>query len=146
MIIWSRWGIVVLLFLGLGLGLGWALGWSIWLLQPSEPVNGILFMGIGDILSAALLWLFVKYVVGTYIDKPRAAVMYEKLAEPIRNENNSIQTHRVIPILHPETGQQIYTNPVSSFFFIPLRFWPFLLGGIGVVVLVVGVVTGLTRG
>jgi len=146
MIIWSRWGIVVLLFLGLGIGLGWALGWSIWLLQPSEPVNGILFMGIGDILSAALLWLFVKYVVGTYIDKPRAAVMYEKLAEPIRNENNAIQTHRVIPILHPETGQQIHTNPVSSFFFIPLRFWPFLLGGIGVVVLVVGVVTGLTRG
>ena len=146
MIIWSRWGIVVLLFLGLGIGLGWALGWSIWLLQPSEPVNGILFMGIGDILSAALLWLFVKYVVGTYIDKPRAAVMFEKLAEPIRNENNAIQTHRVIPILHPETGQQLMTQPTSSFFFIPIRYWVYVLPALVVVVLLINVVALATRG
>ena len=42
------------------------------------------------------------------------------------------RTHRVIPILHPETGQQVMTNPTSTLFFVPLRYWPFVLGGLGV--------------
>lgn len=144
MIIWSRWGIVVLLFIGLGVLLGFTLAGVTGLAESSGPVNGV-FVGIGFVLSAALLWLFVRLVVGRHIDRPRPAAIHEKLAEPIRHENGSVQTHRVIPVLHPETGQQIYTNPVSTFFFVPLRFWPFVLAGLGVIVLVVNLVVVATR-
>ena len=144
MIIWSRWGIVVLLFVGLGVLLGFALATIFGLVEASGPQNGV-FIGVGLVLSAALLFVFVRLVVGIHIDKPKPAAIYEKLAEPIRHENGSVQTHRVIPVLHPETGQQVVTNPVSTFFFVPLRFWPFLLAGIGLIVLVVNLVVLVTR-
>ncbi len=144
MIIWSRWGILVFLFVGLGVLLGFSLASITGLAVASGPINGV-FVGIGLVLSAALLWVFNRFVVGTYIDKPRPAVMYEKLAEPVRDENNAVQTHRVIPILHPETGQQVMTNPVSTFFFVPIRYWPFVLGALGLVILVINVVVLSTR-
>jgi hypothetical protein len=144
MIIWSRWGIVVLLFVGLGVLLGFGLAAAFGLVQDSGAQNGV-FVGIGLVLSAVALFVFVRLVVGTHIDKPKPAAIYEKLAEPITHENGSVQTHRVIPVLHPETGQQVYTNPSSTFFFIPLRFWPFLLAALGLVVLVVNLVVVATR-
>lgn len=142
MIIWSRWGIVVLLFVGLGVLLGFILSTILGMVEKSGPRNGV-FIGIGLILSAGLLWVFVKKVVGTHIDIPRPAVMYEKLVEPVTLEDKTIQTHRVIPILHPETGQQLVTNPVSTFFFVPIKYWPFVLGAIGAVVLVINFVAVL---
>jgi hypothetical protein len=144
MIIWSRWGIVVLLFIGLGIGLGFAIGGATGLIERSGPVNGV-FIGIGMLLSAALLWVFNRFVVGVHIDKPKPAVMYEQLPEPVVDENNVRRTHRVIPILHPETGQQVWTNPTSTFFFVPLRFWPFVLGGLGVLLTIVNLVLTLAR-
>ena len=144
MIIWSRWGIVVLLFVGLGVGLGFLLANLTGMVQPSGPVNGI-FVGIGLSLAAVGLWVFVKFVVGTHIDKPKPAVMYEKLAEPVKDANGAVRTHRVIPIQHPETGQQVYTNPVSTFFFVPLKFWPFILGGIGLLVFAINLAISLGR-
>ena len=144
MIIWSRWGIIVLLFLGLGVGLGYAIGAVLGLVEGSGPVNGI-FVGVGILVSSVLLFLFNRMVVGKHIDKPRPAVMYEKLAEPVRDQNNAVQTHRVIPILHPETGQQVMTHPVSTFFFVPLHFWPFVLAGLAVVVVLINLIGVLTR-
>lgn len=144
MIIWSRWGILVLLFVGLGVLLGFGIAGVTGLVASSGPINGV-FVGIGLVLSAALLWVFTRFVVGTYIDKPRPAVMYEKLAEPVRDEAGAVRTHRVIPVLHQETGQQVWTNPVSTFFFVPLRYWPFVLGAIGVLIFVINLVVVLTR-
>jgi hypothetical protein len=144
MIIWSRWGIVVLLFAGLGVGLGFAIAAVVGVVERSGPVNGV-FVGIGMLLSAALLFVFNRVVVGKHIDKPKPAVMYEQLPQPVVDQNNVRQTHRVIPILHPETGQQVMTNPVSTFFFIPLRYWPFILGALAVVILLVNLVGVLTR-
>src|SRR5689334_21582935 len=114
MIIWSRWGIVVLLFVGLGVLLGFTLASVLGRAEKSGPSNGV-WVGFGFVLSSVLLWVFVKFVVGTHIDRPRPAVMYEQLPQPVKLENGTTQTHRVIPIVHPETGQQVYTNPVSTF-------------------------------
>jgi hypothetical protein len=144
MIIWSRWGILVLLFVGLGVLLGFALAGITGLAAPSGPINGV-FIGLGFILSAGLLWVFTRFVVGTHIDKPQPAVLYEKLAEPVRDENNALRTHRVIPVLHPETGQQIMTRPVSTFFFVPIRYWPYVLGALGAIIFVINLVVVVTR-
>ena len=144
MIIWSRWGIVVLFIAALGIGLAWAIGAALGIIQPNAPTNGV-FSGIGILLGAVLLWVFNQFVVGVYIDKPKPAVMYEQLAEPVVDENNVRRTHRVIPILHPETGQQVMTNPTSTFFFVPLRYWPFVLGGLGVLVCLFMLVEAFAR-
>jgi len=146
MIIWSRWGIVVLLFLGLGVLLGFTLADITGMRQPSGPVNGV-FIGLGFILSGGALWLFNRFVVGTYIDKPQPAVILERLATPeIDPQTGGRRTHRQIPVLHPDTGQQIFTNPVSSFFFIPIRFWVVVLPALGVVVAIVNVITAANAG
>lgn len=139
MIIWSRWGIVVLAFVGLGIALGFLIK-SIVGIDATKGAGVGVFIGIGFILSGVLLWVFNRFVVGVHIDKPHAAVMYEKLAEPVRTESGAVQSHRVIPILHPETGQQIMTNPTSTFFFIPLRFWAYILPIIGVAIFVINLV------
>lgn len=139
MIIWSRWGIVVFLFVGLGVALGFGLKG----LSGVTATNGAgvgVFVGLGFILSAGLLWVFNRFVVGTYIDKPRPAVMYEQLAQPVVHPNGVTERHRVIPILHPDTGQQIYTNPVSTFFFAPIKYWPYVLGGLGLVIFIINLV------
>jgi hypothetical protein len=144
MVIWSRWGILVFLFIGLGVLLGYAVGGALGMIQPSGPSSGV-FVGIGFVLSAGLLWAFTKFVMGTHLDKPRPAVMHEQLAEPVRDENGVTQTHRVLPVLHPETGQQVTTNPVSTFFFVPMKYWPFVLAGLGVLVFAINLVR-LTNG
>lgn len=145
MIIWSRWGILVLLFIGLGIGLGFAIGGALGLIQSGGPRNGV-FVGIGFILSAVGLYFFDKYVVQKHLDKPRAAVIYEKLAQPVKLENGAVQTHRAIPVTHPETGQQLVTRPTSTFFFVPVRYWPFVLGGLGVVVFLINLIGLIASG
>jgi len=145
MIIWSRWGIVVLLFIGLGIGLGFAIAGILGLIAPSGPRNGV-FVGIGFMLSAVGLYFFNKHVVDKHLDKPRAAVVYEKLPEPVRLENGAVQTHRAIAVTHPETGQQLVTKPTSSFFFVPVRYWPFVLGGLGALVFLINLVALIVSG
>jgi len=138
-IIWSRWGIVVLLFFGLGVGLGFIVMNLVGIHENGGPVAGV-FVGIGFILSAVALFFFNREVVQKHLDKPRLAVVYEKLAEPTKSENGVVQTHRAIPVLHPETGQQLVTQPTSSFFFIPVKYWVFVLPAIGLVVLVINLI------
>lgn len=145
MIIWSRWGILVVPFIGIGV----ALGFLVKTIAGSTADRGAevgVFIGIGLVLSAALLWVVVRYTVGKVIDKPKPAVMHERLAEPIRHENGAVQTHPVLPVLHPETGQQIMTRPTSTLFFIPVRFWPFIIAGIGLVVFAANLITVLAAG
>jgi hypothetical protein len=150
MIIWSRWGILALPFVGLGIGLGFLLKA---VLLPGTPSSGPgtsssngVFVGIGLVLGAAALWAAVHFLVGKVIDKPRAAMIYEKLPEPVRTENGAVQTHRAIPVVHPETGQQIVTQPTSSLFFIPVKYLPYVLAAIGVVVFIISLIGVLANG
>lgn len=136
--IWSRWGIVVLLFVGLGVLIGFVLSVA----TGNEQANSPAFVGAGLVLSAVALYFFVRLVVLRHLDRPRPAVLYEKLAQPLTAEDGRVQTHRVVPLVHPETGQQLMRSPVSTFFFVPVRFWPYLLGLLGIVLVVIGIVQG----
>ena len=131
MIIWSRWGIVVLLFVGLGVALGFLLMAALGIRENSGAVPGI-FIGIGFILCAVALFFFDREVLQKHLDKPRAAVIYEG--------------GRAIPVLHPETGQQLVTQPSSSFFFIPVKYWVYVLPAIGLLLLVINTIVVLTGG
>ncbi|MEP6482149.1 MAG: hypothetical protein ABJA94_09105 [Rhodoglobus sp.] len=143
MIIWSRWGILVILFFGLGVLLGFILMLVVGAPSSAGSLPGV-FIGIGLMLSTVALYFFNKYVVDRHLDAPRAAVVYEKLAEPVRLDNGAVQTHRAIPLRHPETGQQLTTKPTSTLFFIPVRYWVFVLPAIGFIVFATSLVAVLS--
>jgi len=142
MIIWSRWGILVFVFVGLSVGFGFILKAII---APDVDTNGpttnILIGTAFILIGGAGLWAFAKYVLPK-MDKPTPAFVYEKLPEPVVNENGVKMTHRPVPVVNQETGQQIWNRPSSTFFFIPVRFWPYPLAAIGVVNVIVGIVGG----
>jgi hypothetical protein len=139
MIIWSRWGFLVVIFFGLSVGLGFGLKG---LINPglatSSPATS-LFLGLGFFLGAAALWAFVKLVLPR-MDKARPSVVYQPLPEPVVNANGVRMTHRPVAVVNQETGEQIWTRPTSTFFFIPMRFWPYPIAAIGVINLVIGLI------
>ncbi|ANP74390.1 hypothetical protein [Cryobacterium arcticum] len=139
MIIWTRWGILVFVFFGLSVGLGFALkGVFAPAVGSNEPATNT-FLGTGFVLGAAALWAFSKYVLPR-LDKARPSFVYQQLPEPAINERGVKVTHRPVAVVNQETGQQIWTRPSSTFFFIPVRFWPYPIAAIGVVNLIIGII------
>ncbi|HEV7949850.1 MAG TPA: hypothetical protein VGP24_08805 [Glaciihabitans sp.] len=139
MIVWQRWGILVFIFFGLSVGLGFALKSVIApTLDSNEPTMN-LFMGTGFILGAVALWCFNAFAL-TRLDKPRLSVVHERVSEPVTNAQGHQEFFRAVPVLHPVTGEQMVIRPRSTFFFIPMVFWPYAIAALGIVVLIVGFV------
>jgi len=139
MIIWSRWGIVVLAFVGLGIGAGFLIMNAVGVRSESGPVSGI-FVGLGLMLSGVGLWFFTKHVLLAKLDKPRPVVVWEN-AVPATDDEGRMLGQRAIPVLHPETGQPMWTRPQSTFFFIPVVFWSYVLPALGLVILIANLIT-----
>jgi hypothetical protein len=144
MIIWQRWGILAFLFVGVGVGLGFLLAALFGLVEESGPVNG-LFIGIGMLLSAVGLYFFDRYVVQKHLDRPRTLTVTRQLAEPYTHPDGRVQTHETVPAVDGRTGQPIVVQPKSTLFFVPMRFWPFVLAGLGAVLVVVNAIAVATR-
>ena len=144
MIIWSRWGILVVLFGGLGVLIGFLLMTIVGFRQGDSPTTGV-FIGIGLMLSSVALYFFDREVVRRHLDKPRPLMLTQQYNPPITNPDGSLTYARQVQAVHPETGQPVVTRPTSTLFFIPVQFWPYLLVAIGLVVLVSNVITLATR-
>jgi hypothetical protein len=144
MIIWSRWGILAFLFIGIGVGLGFLIAAMFGQAQQSGPIVGV-FVGIGFVLSAVGLYFFNIHVMDKHLDKPRALTVTRQLAQPYTHPDGRVQTHEVVPAVDGQTGQPIVVQPRSTLFFIPMRFWPFLIAGLGVVLIIVNAVVLATR-
>ncbi|KQQ52981.1 hypothetical protein [Plantibacter sp. Leaf314] len=140
MIIWTRWGIVVFLIFGLSVGAGFLIkAVTVPNLDDSAPQTGV-FVGIGFLLGAVACWAFGKYALAK-LDAPRPVVVWQQLAQPYVNEHGLTVKQEAVPVLHPQTGEQLYSRPSSTLFFIPVRFWAFIIAAIGVVAIVVGFVS-----
>jgi hypothetical protein len=144
MIIWSRWGILAFLFVGLGVALGFLLATITGLVEDSGPVNGV-FVGIGMLLAAVALFFFNRYVMDRHLDKPRPLTVTRQLALPYTHPDGRVQTHEVVAAVDGQTGEPIVVQPRSTLFFIPLRFWPFLIAGLGAVLIIVNSVVLAAR-
>ena len=141
MIIWSRWGILVLPFVGLGVLLGFTLAAILGMTGGGSSVTGV-FVGIGLILGAAAFYVFEKFVMRVHLDKPRAVMLTQPA---VQLPDGTVQPARQVPAVNPETGQPIWVQPTSSLFFVPVRYWSYVLAGIGLVVIVVNAAGAATR-
>ncbi|MGG7509810.1 hypothetical protein [Plantibacter sp. YIM 135249] len=141
MIIWSRWGILVFVFFGLSVGLGFALKALISPYSDNNSGGANVFIGTGFIIGAVALWAFAKFALPK-LDKPQPALIYQPLPEPVVNERGVKMTHRPVPVVNQETGQQVWTRPRSTFFFIPMGFWPYVIAAVGVFNVIIGVARG----
>lgn len=144
MIIWSRWGIIAFLFIGLGIGLGFLLKAAVGLGGETGSVSGV-FVGIGILLAAVGLYFFDRLVIARHLDRPRGMTVTRQLASPYQHPDGRVQTHEAVPIVDPSSGQQLQVRPRSTLFFIPIGIWPFILGAIGLLALVVGLVGTVSR-
>lgn len=143
-IIWARWGILVVLFAGLGALIGLALSAIVGGTSGDSAATGV-FVGIGLMVASVALFFFDREVLQKHLDKPREIMVTQQFNPPITNPDGSLTYARQVPAVHPETGQPVLVQPTSSLFFIPVRFWPYVLGAIGLVVLVANVITLATR-
>lgn len=144
MIIWSRWGFLVLLALGLGVGTGAVLHLALNPGVTDGPGFGV-FMGVGLVLAGLYTYLLDRFVVDPHLDKPQQQFVLQPLPQPVTHPNGVKQTHRQVPVLHPETGQPLWVRRRSTFFFVPVAIWPYVFAGIGLLV-TVGCVIALAAG
>ncbi|MEC3919413.1 hypothetical protein [Nocardia sp. CDC160] len=142
MIVWTRWGILALPFVGIGAIFGFCIAA---LIYPDVPFGGPytgtqaqIPLGCGFILSAVLMWVVVKLTVGKIIDKPTPVWVQRELATPIVDQWGRTQKYTWVQPIDEQTGQPMVQQPVSTLFFIPLPFLPYVQGIGGVVLLVIG--------
>lgn len=102
MIIWTGWGILVLLFFGLSTVFGGFLGG---MLFPQDKVLKSLTMSLAIISASFLLW-------------------------KIGRSLNSEKKNRVL--LDKNTNKEIILKPSHKLFFIKMEYWAILMGIIGV--------------
>lgn len=140
MIIWSRWGILVFLCIGLGVGTGALLDAIVFPGQSDGAPFG-LFLGLGFVAAGVYTYLLDRFVVRPHLDRPQQQFVLEPLPQRVGN-----QTHRQVPLLHPETGQPIFVQPRSSLFFVPVRHWPVILAAVGILVALVNAVRLIAAG
>ena len=133
MIIWSRWGILVFVCLGLGVGTGALLNLVLNPGVTDGPGFG-LFMGVGLVMAGVYTFLLNHYVIARHLDKPRPHVVLQPLAQPFVHPNGVKQTHQQVAVLDPTTGQPLYVRPRSSLFFVPVAAWPYAFAAIGIAV------------
>jgi hypothetical protein len=134
-IIWSRWGFLVLVPLALGAATGSLLAWSFLPGVRDGAAYGI-FMGVGIMLGGLYTYFFDRYVIQRYLDKPRPQLVLERVQQP-----GGVQTHRQVPLVDPQTGQPLLVRPRSSLFFIPTRIWPTIYVVIGALAVFLSLVT-----
>jgi hypothetical protein len=114
-IIWTRWGF--LSFLAIGLGVGTAFGLNALI---GEPMQGAT-IGAAIFLFAGIYNLVLAYVVYPRLDKPRPVTYTQPLPQPIKHPNGVVQTHQVLPALDAD-GNQLWVRTQSTLFFVPGRY------------------------
>jgi hypothetical protein len=131
MIIWSRWGF--LSFLAIGLGVATAFGLNALI---GAQMMGATF-GAAIFLFAGMYNLVLAYAVYPRLDKPRPVTYTQALAQPITHPNGVVQTHQVLPALDAD-GEQLWVHPRSTLFFVPARFVWLLCLAAALVLAVIG--------
>jgi hypothetical protein len=130
-IIWTRWGYLSLLAIGLGVGAAFGLDALL-----SEPLHGVT-IGAAIFLFAGIFNLILTVAVYPRLDRARPVTYSQPLPQPITHPNGVVQTHQVLPALDAN-GNQVWVRPRSTLFFLPARFIWVLCLAVALVLAVIG--------
>lgn len=134
LLIWRRWGILVVLLALLGLGTGLIIhaGFqSVGIVHGSHRSEN-LFAGFGWVLGGGYIWLFDRYVLRRHLDKPRLYNQTVPLDPPRLLPDGQWQLSVERPVLAEP--------PQSTLFFVPFKYWSIVLVALGVLVIVINAV------
>jgi hypothetical protein len=134
-IIWSRWGFLVVLIALAGMGFGGLLSAVFASVGGLQPV----FFGVGLLLAGAGIWAFDQYVLPK-MDKPRPVLV---MSPPTVDQWGRPVPGRPVQAVNPQTGQPLFRRTQSTLFFIPFGIWTWVVGGVGALLLVAGAVSSL---
>lgn len=134
MVIWRRWGILVVLLALLGLGTGLLLYAGLQGVGIIEKHSGHLasrsenlFAGLGWVIGGGYVWLFDRYVNRPYLDKPRLQKQTVELDPPRLLPDGELQLS--------EERAVLAEPPPSTLFFVPFKYWWIVLVAFGGVVI-----------
>lgn len=130
-IVWSRWGILALLFVVAAVALGPLVITPVLFGENATPGQFSIGMGIGALLVAAVMWLVVWLTVGKVIDKPTPLKNLVALSD---DQGNYVR-HEAVEV-RDASGAPIIQQPRSTLFWIPVTIWPYVIAGFGVVAIV----------
>jgi hypothetical protein len=131
-IIWSRWGILVVVPLLLGLVTGSFLNFVLNSGVDDGPVSSM-FVGVGLVMAGVYTYLLNHYLITPHLDGPRH-VRPQPATPPAEHPQGARQAGQQGPVLHSQTGQPLFVRPRSSLFFVPVTAWPYVFAAIGIVV------------
>lgn len=137
MVIWSRWGILVVLCVILGMLPTLALGSA---LNAGRGKTPAMLIGIGLIVGGVLTFVFAKFLLPK-MDKPRPVTINQQLAQPYINEHGVTMTQQTVQAVDPNTGRPVFYAPKSTLFFIPVMIWSYILPALGLIFVVVGLIS-----
>lgn len=127
LLIWRRWGIVVVLLALLGLGTGLLIhaGFqSVGIVHGSHRSEN-LFAGLGWIIGGGYIWLFDRYILRPHLDKPRLYNQTVQLDPPQLLPDGQLQLSVERPVLAQPP------QPQSTLFFVPFKYWSIVLVALG---------------
>ncbi|WP_285725654.1 hypothetical protein [Psychromicrobium xiongbiense] len=138
MIVWSRWGIFVVLCAGVGA----LIMMTVFSLVDRQPSHSGIWAGLGLVLGAVINWLFASYLLPR-MDPPKPVLFRQPLAQPYANEHGQTVTFHVVQAVDPATGQLAFYTPRSSLFFIPVKYWTWILAAVGLLIATLSLVGSL---
>lgn len=135
MIVWQRWGILVVVVVGLSVGLGFLLEAAFIGGTTDNTTNGV-FVGLGWVVGGAGIYFLSKYVIDRHLDKPYMRESWANLPQPETTPTGEVITRRLV---------SFEVRPRSSLFFIPVRWWAYIVSAAGLVIFAANLVTVLGR-
>lgn len=137
MLIWTRWGwlMVLIAFLVCGVTASIVRGIATWVaartysVAPEAVTAGIAFVITGALVHVVALTLYARLPAFRTIDVP--------LEEPYRDESGRAIAFRTVEVLDERTGRPINDRRASTIFFVPVRYWGAILaiGGVGCIIM-----------
>lgn len=130
MIVWTRWGIVMILGLPITLAINYPLLHLLGLNPDDRSPNITALFGVCLMLSGVVMYFVERYVVRGWLDRPKPVWTTVPLLQPYVDQTGRTQTQQAVQAVD-EQGRPIMQHFKSTLFFIPTPAWPFIYAIIG---------------